>query len=675
MLFACIYFFQIISNSDQITTYIEKPKPETKKITLSQNKLHPSDDFDDSELELDALPQATLTYSEHHPVLPYKMSIVPIRPILSHGTAKKFSIEPVLQGGLKLDPATGIITGTPTIMGMKNVYTMTAHLESGKVNCSLELEVGLPNPPLSERLHDWQNRLWNWYQWGNAAGNYGDYYLNADRGHSVTELKFHPQVTKINPSFQKGKVIISNASLGVHGIYSLVRYQLMRHQHQAFKCFLQYRNNFHTWYPTVYDVHFKDPKAADLSIAMFPYASMSLGKSHSEQDEMHKFFYTLAAFKPEVKEALKTHGLLMPTLQMIFRRTRVGSDQEYLSGKAHPSAFDDSDNTKEMVKMAQYLTLDHLPPITHLKVLAETYHNSQLGFHNDLQNSEHLFTTPHAVARIYRGYESEKVMIVDLSSSYDYNNLKLEPVLKILRGDPDKINIEQNPDNPMIFKVTIPYHSTYFDPHQQRPSNLVVIGAFTHNGHYYSPPSFITSFSLNNETRHYSKGQLLSIQYEAKEVQPNLSSKKTWRTDTMIYDKNQVWLGWKRDIDGKTTTYNSEGLVVQKRLPSGQALKAQLIPYHLSPDKKYLQPNPKRILDFEYQYHELVVPKSGKLDLSTLFPNSCHLLTSPQAGRLELIEGRLTYVQHQNRNDHFSLTFQTPEGAFIAKVHCRTNTL
>jgi hypothetical protein len=664
-----LHDFELEEHKSALKNYdFIKKNPVLKK---DLKKDTPPDDFDFSKIKSPPTPQVTLTYSEHNPILPHHMSIVPIRPLLSQGKANAYSIEPKLTDGLQFDSNKGIVSGTPTKLGFQNLFTVTAKHNSGNATCLIKLEVGPPKPVLSETLQDWQNRLWTWYLTNQAAGNYGDYYLNADRGHSMTKIKLHPQVLEIKPSHQKGKVVISNASLGVHGMYSLVRYQLMRHQHQAFKTFLNYRNNIHTWYPSVNDVNSKDPIAPDLSIAMFPYASMSVGKSHSEQDEMHKFFYTLAAFKPEVKETLKAKGLLIPTLQMIFRRTRVKTDQEYLSGKAHPSAFDNVDNTKDMVYMAQGIDQNTLPPITNLKILAETYQNNGFGFHNDLDNSEHLFTTPHAIARVYRGIEAKKIMIVDLSSSYDINHLSLKPTLKVLRGDPNKVRIEQNPNHPMIFKITIPYHTSQHDSYHKRDSNLVVIGAFTHNGYYYSAPSFITSFSLNNESRHYlSNGQLLSIQYLNKEIQPNLSHKKTWKEDVMLYDVHKKWTGWKRNLGDKITTYNSDGLITQGHNALEKPLTGKLIRYQLDKNKKYLNLDSENTLAFEYKYHQLQVPQNGQLSLASLFPSECQVLTPPKHGRLMLKEGHLVYLQQQKQVDQFKLTYRTSKGTFISEVNC-----
>ena len=90
-------------------------------------------------------------------------------------------------------------------------------------------------------------------------------------------------------------------------------------------------------------------------------------------DGLHKWFYTLAAFHPEVKQRLEESGLLMPTIQMIFRRSRVASDAEYLSGRAHPSVFGNSANRSAMETMARGIELGDIPPMVRLSVVEDSY--------------------------------------------------------------------------------------------------------------------------------------------------------------------------------------------------------------------------------------------------------------------------------------------------------------
>ena len=63
----------------------------------------------------------------------------------------------------------------------------------------------------------------------------------------------------------------------------------------------------------------------------------------------------LAAFRPDTKARLVAENLLVPTVQMVFRRSlqNVTSRASYFSGDAHPAAFDGYDiNLARMVSLA-----------------------------------------------------------------------------------------------------------------------------------------------------------------------------------------------------------------------------------------------------------------------------------------------------------------------------------
>ena len=83
---------------------------------------------------------------------------------------------------------------------------------------------------------------------------------------------------------------------------------------------------------------------------------------------------TLAAFRPDVKGLLARRGLLMPTIQMIFRASNkhLKDPREYLAGKAHPTVFQGGDvDALKMVQMAHDITIDRTPPIAEITVVEE----------------------------------------------------------------------------------------------------------------------------------------------------------------------------------------------------------------------------------------------------------------------------------------------------------------
>merc|ERR1711874_720494 len=62
------------------------------------------------------------------------------------GTVDKFTVEPALPDGLNLDPATGVISGSPTKVVEKTTYTVTASNETGSTETPLTFGVKLLPP-------------------------------------------------------------------------------------------------------------------------------------------------------------------------------------------------------------------------------------------------------------------------------------------------------------------------------------------------------------------------------------------------------------------------------------------------------------------------------------------------------------------------------------------------
>ena len=73
----------------------------------------------------------------------------------------------------------------------------------------------------------------------------------------------------------------------------------------------------------------------------------------------------LAAFRPDTKARLVDEHLMVPTVQMVFRRSlqNVRSRDDYLSGAAHPAAFEGFEiNLARMVSLANSIEPDAIPP-------------------------------------------------------------------------------------------------------------------------------------------------------------------------------------------------------------------------------------------------------------------------------------------------------------------------
>jgi hypothetical protein len=436
------------------------------------------------------------------------------------------------------------------------------------------------------------NSLWDS---GQAAGNSDDWYRNCDDGHKYLGVASYPQLKDYGPAgYQIGFVtgvvnaprnVIGNASLGYNGMWGMVHQNGMTSS-AANSLYNQYRANQHYFYPAVRDVDEDDLTARDLGIAMFPYATQTVGKSGSEMDEVRKFVHSMAAFKPAVKPLLVSNGLLIPTLQMVWRRSRVSSDAEYLSGLAHPTAFSDVPNDVAMIQLANGIDTTNIPPLVQLSVVEENFWGTQSMRYNDANRSEKRFTTPNAIARVFYGIEKTKRMVVSAEGSFDVNSLPLTYHYVVLRGDPGKVRITPLNAAGSRAEIEFDYHTERIVEGTQRLSNLVVVGVFVHNGSYYSAPAFISSLSLTNEQRTYGlDGRIQQIRYLNNDVNAQVSASyavsysKSWSSDTYTHDFNGRQAGWVRAVGAAQTHYSPDGLLVRTRHADGRPATVSEVTY------------------------------------------------------------------------------------------------
>ena len=135
-----------------------------------------------------------------------------------------------------------------------------------------------------------------------------------------------------------------------------------------------------------------------------PYYVISQGSSFSDKPFMEAFAAAMAAFTPEVKRLLVTRQALVPTLQMILRATQrtVKQPDDYLTGAAHPVVFDVRDlNVEAMVRMANALTPEQIPPLVTLRTLKDAQTEPGVDYFD--MRPEGLFDTPFAIARVCAG--------------------------------------------------------------------------------------------------------------------------------------------------------------------------------------------------------------------------------------------------------------------------------
>ena len=463
--------------------------------------------------------------------------------------------------------------------------------------------------PIAVGLGKVGDLLRRWDKEGTAAGNHGDLYDNHDGGHSNMELAAFPRFTRIEfseaakkrglhqglqRSFRYNGVTIGNSSTALTAgpIWRCQGRLALTQPQTALLISLQYIGNHLYVYPEHRD-HDPGHNGADgkgygdVFPANTPYMIISQGSSGSDRVFLNAVAATLAAFRPEVKQQLVKTGMLMPTVQLIFRSSNkmVRKPEDYLTGKAHPTVFDGGQlDVEKMVTMAHDMTPDALPPIVQFKDIKED--RSVLGRdYFDLGPRERLFDTPCAIARVVKSTKYLRRMVISAEASKDLHGKPLEYHWVVLRGDADRIQINKLDEAGARAELLVPYHERRpVAPGAKLESNRVDIGVFVHNGDYYSAPAFVCFLYLDNEKRVYDDRQRIEVvdytdpAVRGNYVDPLLDLPKDWR-DEYRYGEDGQLLGWTRIRGPKHEDFTAEGLLVLEKDDQGRPVKTSKVRY------------------------------------------------------------------------------------------------
>ncbi len=479
-------------------------------------------------------------------------------------------------------------------------------------------------PPGVTTLDDAAGKLVNeWFAAGKAAGLEGIYYDNRCRGHSRLDLSKFPGLKEVSYTDEEKKkdlhaglarVIrpeptLGNASLSAppEGGGSLGRMYYTNPQGLAFLN-QQYASNQLYVYPEHKD---HDPGLngrpgyGDLFPTNTPCILISQGSSFSDRPFLEAFALTVAAFRPEVKNLLIQRNLLAPTLQSILRSSYqpVQTREHYLSGIAHPTAFDPKKIDRlRMVRRAQEMTPETIPPVLQLELITEE-DPARPGidfFEPAPLTSESLIDRGAVIARVFRGKSQSRQLTVAASRAVDLGNRPVRCEWRLLRGDPRLVTITPSP-NTREALITVEHHP---DPlPAPGPAGLIShridIGVFPDNGVTLGPPSFVTFYMLPNEHRVYdAKGRILEIDYRtlAHETATPTSNDLRW---TVFLES--IWDGGSLAWPGRLLW---KGLTPEER-SAIQQLKTELGPL-IAAYRKLDQENRQRDQMLRDQHQEAV---------------------------------------------------------------------
>ena len=410
----------------------------------------------------------------------------------------------------------------------------------------------------------------------------GVIYDNRDRGHSPFDPALYPRLThlKYDADLVSGEfdfglagrilfpaVVLGNSSAALersNAPRSLPRLAMTNAFWRSVTPILYSNNHIY-----IYPEH-RDHDADDRFPVNWPYMVTSQGSSGSDQRFLSAIALTLAALPHDTFEFLRAKGLIAPTIQMILRRNlkTVSDRADYLSGVAHPAAFDRRlIQSGRMVADAADLRPEDIPPLVKLRVVEEDFAKAAGLAGLD----ERLVDSPAAIGRLWRGFTWERELVVTAEDTIAPNDRPFAFEWRLLRGDPDLVQIEPQGHDGLTAKIRIAWHEPWTEVALGRRGDIsrrmsrVDIGVFANNGVHDSAPSFISIDFPEHQIRNYvtltnGEKRLSSIDYDAKGrgsyFDPLLYWSAAW-TDTARYDSDNTLIGWDRlESDGE-----SEGFV------------------------------------------------------------------------------------------------------------------
>ncbi|WP_272011511.1 hypothetical protein [Roseovarius sp. ZX-A-9] len=432
---------------------------------------------------------------------------------------------------------------------------------------------------------------------GDVNGFAGVVYDNRDRGHSSLNAEMYPRLTHLKYGAHlvtggldvglAGRIILpavvfGNSSMALErGAMrrSLPRLAMTNDTWREITPIL-YENNHIYVYPEHHDYD-----AEDLFPINWPYMITSQGSSRSDQLFLNAIALTLAALPTDTFAFLREKGLIAPTVQMILRHnlSTVTSREDYLSGSAHPAAFDGRHvRIGRMVEMASKLRPEDIPPLVRLRVIKEDFSDAAglAGM------SERLLDAPAAIGRLWRGFAWEREFVVTAEDTLAANERPITFEWRLLRGDPELVSIEPQGPGGRTARIKVAWHDPWTElaPGKrgqiERRMSRVDIGVFANNGVHDSAPSLISIDFPEHQLRRYDVGpdgekRLLSIDYDAVRREayfdPLLYWSAAW-TDTARYDKTGTLSGWDRqDADAGATVFvpNDDGTPVPYEVGKG----------------------------------------------------------------------------------------------------------
>ena len=374
-----------------------------------------------------------------------------------------------------------------------------------------------------------------WLRDGTAAGNANEFYFNRDGGHSKLVVTNYPGlvsvlmdekarelgIDRLTPNVAFPRPVFGNASLAMTQGFmwrSAGRLHLTDPQLCARMQFM-YSNNQFWVFPAVDDFSTVATNRVDRFAAASSFQLLTEGRSWSDQQYLRAAVAASAAMRSDTKESAIRRHLFAPTLQWLFRRSIPGvkSDDDYLTSKAHPTAFAKNDlDVEALVERAHSLKPADIPPAAAIAIVNSPkfpvkYPRPEVDYPDG--GAEFLSVTPFSVAMVLRDEQAKRTVLVK-AVPFPGEEGGTEFRWAVVHGDPDAVKIEpplgESPLAPQrgVVQITV-------DRRRIAPGERIDVACFAKRpGTAFGAPSFISFSSVALEKREWREdGKIASIDY------------------------------------------------------------------------------------------------------------------------------------------------------------------
>ena len=318
--------------------------------------------------------------------------------------ARQMSTRPMMFGPMATVPAAGVF-GTSLALGEQNL--------------SWDFDVGC----FVARLNMVAS---------SGGGNTGDLYMNRDQMHSAIRPEEFPGLTVVKLDYEGRErgmdlnypnilfplPVFGNCSRAfVAGTYwrSIPR-ALMTIDRRMLPAMVKFYLSNQTWvYPANADIA-PVGKHGDVFASITPYWITTAGRSYSDLPYLRAALEASRSFRPAVKKEIVRRSLLAPTIQTLIRKSLKGveSENDYLSAKAHPTAFPPKGvDVARLKAAAAAMTADEVPPLAAVSVRPAAVAERPV-------QSELTYASAFAWAFVLRARESRREFTIGAKGAAEY---------------------------------------------------------------------------------------------------------------------------------------------------------------------------------------------------------------------------------------------------------------